>query len=184
MSYYISLAYFVHYCITHEIAPFETKHCEPVTVTVKQWVLNIHNAYILACILFRYAFLSTRKIIQYVCVDKCKYGQKSKHFQTLFMQGRLDQNIIYFIPQILPQDAEYVIIYHHTSFKYKHKYAINFSSVSEQIYIYIYTTIHTHIKEASTFLLIFQQQNLILRHVSIQSKSEIMDNVLTPPYIL
>jgi len=63
MSFYISLPYFAHYCITHETAPAETKHCEPVTVTVKQYVLNIYNAYILTCILFRYAFLSTRKDI-------------------------------------------------------------------------------------------------------------------------
>jgi len=90
MSFFISLPYFVHYCITHEIATLETKHCELVAVSVKQWVLNIHNAYILTCILFRYAFLSTRRVTEYVCVDKCKYGQTSKHFQTLFLQGRLD----------------------------------------------------------------------------------------------
>ena len=89
MSFYISLPYFVHCYITHEAAPLETKHCELVTVTVKQWVLNIYNAHILTYILFKYAFLSSRKVIAYVCVDKCKYGQISKHFQTLFPQGRL-----------------------------------------------------------------------------------------------
>jgi hypothetical protein len=38
------------------------QNTELANVTVKQWVLNIYNAYILTCTLFRYAIFSTRKV--------------------------------------------------------------------------------------------------------------------------